>query len=68
MSDTREQLRAQLREHGDRLREIQDADSREHEAIADLLPKALEAGLTKTEIAELAGVGRPWINKKLRSR
>jgi hypothetical protein len=67
VSDERERLRAQLREHGDRLREAQATDRCEHEAIAKLLMGALEAGLSKSEIADLAGVGRPWINKTLRS-
>jgi hypothetical protein len=66
--DDRDCLRAQLGAHGDRLREAQATDRQEHAAIADLLPRALEAGLSKSEIAELAGVGRPWINRTLRSR
>lgn len=67
MPDDHERLRAQLREHGQRLRKAQASDALEHAAIAELLPRALEAGFSKREIAELAGVGRPWINKTLRS-
>jgi hypothetical protein len=64
----RERLKALLREHGDRLREAQAVDHVEHEAIAELLPRALDAGLSKREIARLAGVGRPWIDKTVRER
>lgn len=49
------------------MRKAQASDALEHAAIAELLPRALEAGFSKREIAELAGVGRPWINKTLRS-
>jgi hypothetical protein len=68
VSDERERLEAELRMHGDRLRELQVADHREHEAIAQLLPRALEAGISKREIARLAAVGRPWIDKTMRAR
>jgi hypothetical protein len=34
--------------------------------IARLLPAALDAGLSKREIARLAGVSRPWMDKVLR--
>ena len=68
MPDDHDRLRAQLREHGQRLREAQATDARAHAAIAKLLPRALDAGISKSEIAELAGVGRPWINKTLRSK
>jgi hypothetical protein len=68
LSDERERLKAQLRIHGDRLRDAQAVDRREHEAIAELLPRAIDAGISKREIAELAAVGRPWINKSLQTR
>jgi len=29
----------------------------------ELLPRALDAGISKREIARLAAVGRPWIDK-----
>jgi hypothetical protein len=54
--------------HGDRLREAQAADRREHEAIAQLVPRALDAGISKREIARLAAVGRPWIEKTIQER
>jgi hypothetical protein len=66
VSDERERLKAELRMHGDRLREAQAADEREHEAIAKLVPRAIDAGISKREIARLAAVGRPWIDKTMR--
>ena len=36
--------------------------------IADLLPSALEAGITKIEIQRLTGVSRPTIDRLLRER
>ena len=66
VSDERERLRAELRMHGDRLREAQAADEREHNEIAKLVPRALDAGISKREIARLAAVGRPWIDKTMR--
>ena len=68
MADEREQVRAELRTHGDRLREAQAVDEREHAAIAKILPRALELGISKREIARLAAVGRPWIDKSLDAR
>jgi hypothetical protein len=61
-------LRTELRARGDRLRAAERAGAEAHAAIAELLPSALEAGLSKREIARLAGVGRPWIDKVLRER
>jgi hypothetical protein len=66
--DEREHLKAELRKHGDRLRDAQAADRLEHEAIAQLLPRALDAGISKREIARLAAVGRPWIEKTMQKR
>jgi hypothetical protein len=68
VSDQRERLKAQLRIHGDRLREAQAADKREHEEIAKLVLQALDAGISKREIARLAAVGRPWIDKTVHVR
>ena len=66
VSDERERLKAERRMHGDRLREAQAADEREHNEIAKLVPRALDAGISKREIARLAAVGRPWIDKTMR--
>jgi aspartate-semialdehyde dehydrogenase len=68
VSDERERLKAQLRIHGDRLREAQAADQREHQEIAKLVLRALDAGISKREIARLAAVGRPWIDKTVHVR
>jgi hypothetical protein len=43
---------AQLREHGDRLREARVADRHEHDAIAELLPLALSAGISRRDRPE----------------
>jgi hypothetical protein len=64
----RESLRAELLAQGDVLRAAQAADAEAHAEIAKLLPVAIDAGLSKREIARLAGVGRPWIDKTLQER
>jgi hypothetical protein len=61
----REDLIAALRRHGDRLRAARDAERDELDAIAELLPRAIETGISKREIARLTGVGRPWIDRSL---
>jgi hypothetical protein len=66
VTDDQERLRAELQAEGDRLRAAELLSSDAHAAIAALLPSAIEAGLSKREIARLAGVGRPWIDKTLR--
>lgn len=45
-----------------------EADRDELEAIAELLPQAIRAGISKREIERLTGVSRPWIDRLLRSR
>jgi hypothetical protein len=59
-------LRAQLREHGERRRAARETDRAELQAIAELLPHAVEAGISKREIERLTGVSRPWIDQLLR--
>jgi hypothetical protein len=64
--DDPERLRAQLRQHGERRRAARQADRDELEAIAELLPEAMRAGISKREIERLTGVSRPWIDELLR--
>ena len=59
-------LRTQLQEHGDRLRGLDQSRREEHEAIAKLIPRALEAGVSKREITRLTSVSRTWIDEILR--
>jgi hypothetical protein len=61
-----DELRAQLRAQGEKLRAAQRADDEAHTEIAKLVRPAVDAGLSRHEITRLAGVGRPWINKILR--
>jgi hypothetical protein len=61
----RETLIAELRHHGDRLRATRHTERDELDAIAEMLPRAIEAGISKREIARLTGVGRPWIDRSL---
>jgi hypothetical protein len=65
MTDVRERLIAQLREHGERRRAARAAADQELAAIAELLPDAIEAGITKVEIAKLSGVSRPTLDMLL---
>ena len=62
MAEDSEALREELRTHGDRLRVADAARREEHAAIAQLVPRAIDAGLTKREISRLTGVSRPWID------
>jgi CRP-like cAMP-binding protein len=68
MSDERERLRAQLREHADRRRDGLATAREELDAIAQLLPRALDLGIKKVELAELTGLSRPTINALLKGR
>ena len=65
MATDRETLLRELRSHGERLREARGIDRDELDAIAELLPRALDIGISKREIARLTGVGRPWIDREL---
>jgi hypothetical protein len=66
VADDPERLRAQLREHGERRRAARATDREELQAIAELLPQAVEVGISKREIERLTGVSRPWIDQLLR--
>jgi hypothetical protein len=68
MADERAKLRRQLQRHGERRRQSLDAADEALKEIADLLPSALEAGITKTEIQRLTGVSRPTIDALLGER
>jgi hypothetical protein len=65
MSVDRDEISALLLAHGEHLRRAAAISAEHHAAVAKLLPAAVEAGLSKREIARLAGVGRPWINRAL---
>jgi hypothetical protein len=68
MSTDRQRLAEQLREHGRRRHEADAASRRELDAIAALLPEALDAGISKREIARLARVSRPTLDEMLKRR
>ena len=66
MPKDRQRLAAQLREHGRRRHEADATSRRELDATAELLPAALEAGISKREIARLARVSRPTLDEMLK--
>lgn len=66
MESDAERLRAQLQAHGARRLAARQADREELAAIAQLIPDAVEAGVTKREIARFTGMSRVWINELLR--
>jgi hypothetical protein len=68
MPDDRAQLRRQLQRLGARRRKGLDTADQALADIADILPAALEAGITKTEIQRLTDVSRPTIDGLLRKR
>jgi hypothetical protein len=65
VADDPDRLRVQLREHGERRRAAREKDREELQAIAELLPQAIRAGISKREIERLTGVSRPWIDRLL---
>ena len=65
MTQKRDRLEAALREQRERRVAAQISEREALDAIAALLPRALDAGISKREIARLAGVGRPWIDKAI---
>jgi hypothetical protein len=61
-------VRRRISEAGERrLQGLAIADSALHD-VADVVPEALEAGLTKEEIAELVGVSRLTLDAVMRRR
>lgn len=66
MAHQRERLVTRLREHGDRRRAAEATSKQELKRIAKLIPTAIDAGITKREIARLTGVSRPTIDAILR--
>lgn len=65
---TDEELRLALRKHGQARSRARAKASIESDNIRDLIPKALEAGLTKSEIARLAMITRPALDTMLREK
>ena len=60
-------IRTQLTAHGKRRAAARRKAKRESEAIRALIPQALDAGLSKSEIARLAQITRPALDEMLRS-
>jgi hypothetical protein len=68
MTDERAKLRRELQRYAAKRRQSLEAAEVALKEIADLLPSALEAGITKLEIQRLTGVSRPTIDRLLRGR
>jgi hypothetical protein len=68
MTDERAKIRRELQQYAAKRRRSLDAAEVALNDIADLLPSALAAGITKTEIQRLTGVSRPTIDRLLRRR
>lgn len=62
MDDIRQQLKA----HGTRRLAARRKARQESESIRSLIPSALDAGLSKSEIARLAQITRPALDEMLR--
>jgi len=61
-----ERLSTELQERGARRLEAREIDREEVEAIAELLPRAIEAGIAKRDISRWTGLSRVWIDELLR--
>jgi hypothetical protein len=68
MTNERAKVRRELQSYAAKRRQSLDAAEAALNEIADLLPSALEAGITKLEIQRLTGVSRPTIDRLLRRR
>jgi len=62
-----DELRKALRHHGRRRIKARAQASEESRAIAELIPRALEAGMTKAEICTLAEISRPALDTMLKA-
>jgi hypothetical protein len=65
VSDETTKLRGELARRGQRRKEALASADEALREIAELLPAALEAGITKVEIQRLTGVSRPTIDALL---
>jgi hypothetical protein len=54
-------IQAQLRAHGERRRHALDEAAMELEQVLQLVPSALDAGITVREISQLGEVSRPTL-------
>lgn len=61
-------IRAALAAHGKRRAAARRKAKQESDAIAALIPQALDAGLSKSEIARLAQITRPALDTMLRNQ
>jgi hypothetical protein len=68
VSDDRERLLQQLAAHAERRRAALDMASSEMNEIAELIPAAIRAGISKREISRRTGVSRTWIDELLERR
>jgi hypothetical protein len=60
-------IRAELARHGRARTRAREKAKAESEAIKGLIPQALAAGLSKSEIARLAQITRPALDAMLRT-
>lgn len=61
-------IRAALRKHGQARSRARARASIESDAIRDLIPRALAAGISKSETARLAMITRPALDTMLREK
>jgi hypothetical protein len=61
-----DEIRQALIAHGKRRAAARRKARQESEAISALIPRALEAGMSKSEIARLAQITRPALDTMLR--
>lgn len=62
------ELRTALKRHGRSRTAARERARQESEAIASLAPRALDAGMTKVEVCELAQITRPALDAMLRQQ
>lgn len=63
-----DKLRATLARHGSARTKAREKTKAESDAIKALIPQALEAGMSKSEIARLAQITRPALDTMLSER
>jgi DNA-binding transcriptional regulator YhcF (GntR family) len=63
-----DEIRRELIAHGKRRTAARRKAKQESDALKALIPQALDAGLSKSEIARLAEITRPALDTMLRGR
>lgn len=68
MSRDQERLLAELERQAELRRAAETSERQALDAIAELIPQAIAAGISKREISRRTGLSRVWMDEMLRRR